>query len=169
MSLVDIQVDATIDISLYCEVLSRIVAVFMILWVSDIEAISKVIVLGQWVHPFLSKFFQYLTNSVCIFFTSCLCRISKYLLLSLFLLTFLLLFIGFLFYFFYCLIMAAAYPTLCCYSLNGFDGCIPGCVTLATRLYLSVALCEYKYIPIFEETAFSLFLGAYNSDIPLHL
>ena len=31
-------------------------------------------------------------------------------------------FIGFYFYFFYCLIMAAAYPTRCYYSLNGFDG-----------------------------------------------
>ena len=40
----------------YCEVLSRIVAVFMILWVTDIEAICKVIVFGQWVDPFLSKF-----------------------------------------------------------------------------------------------------------------
>ena len=38
----------------------------------------------------------------------------------------------FLILFFYCLIMAAAYPTLCCYSLNGFDRCVPGCVTLAT-------------------------------------
>ena len=79
-------------------------------------------------------------------------------------------FIGFLFYFFYCLIMAAAYPTLCCYSLNGFDGCIAGCVTLATRLFLSVALCEFiKYIRLFEETAFLLLLVAYNGDIPVHL
>ena len=70
--------------------------------------------------------------------------------------------------FFYCLIMAAAYPTLCCYNLNGCSGCIQGCVTLATRLYLSVALGIYKYIPIFEETVFSFFLGAYNGDIPVH-
>ena len=70
---------------------------------------------------------------------------------------------------FYCLIMAAAYPTLCCYSLNGFDGCIPGCVTLATHLYLSVALCGFiKYIRLFEETAF-LLLGAYNGDIPVQV
>ena len=82
------------------------------------------------------------------FFTSCLCTISKY--LSLFLLTFLLFFfIGFVFYNFYCLIMAAAYPTLCCYSLNDLDGCIPGCVTLATHLYLSVALCGFEYIHIY--------------------
>ena len=72
-------------------------------------------------------------------------------------------------YFFYCLIMAATYLTPCCYSSNGCSGCIPGCVTLATRLYLSVALGIYKYIPISEETAFSLFLGAYNGDIPVHL
>ena len=65
--------------------------------------------------------------------------------------------------------MAAAYPTLCCYSLDGFDGCIAGCVTLATRLFLSVALCEFiKYIRLFEETAF-LLLGAYNGDIPVHV
>ena len=51
--------------------------------------------------------------------------------------------------FFYCLIMAAAYPTLCCYSLNGFDGCIPGCVTLVTHLHLSVALCGFEYIHIY--------------------
>ena len=63
--------------------------------------------------------------------------------------------------------MAAAYPTLCCYSLNGFDGCIAGCVTFATRLFLSLALCEFiKYIRLFEETAF-LLLGAYNGDIPV--
>ena len=65
--------------------------------------------------------------------------------------------------------MAAANPTLCCYSLNGFDGCIAGCVTLATRLFLSVALCEFiKYIRLFEEAAFFL-LGANNGDIPVHL
>ena len=28
---------------------------------------------------------------------------------------------------------------------------------------------DLKYIPIFEETAFSLFLGAYNGDIPVHV
>ena len=65
--------------------------------------------------------------------------------------------------------MAAANPILCCYSLNGFDGCIAGCVTLATRLFLSVAPCEFiKYIRLFEETAF-LLLGAYNGDIPVQI
>ena len=62
-----------------------------------------------------------------------------------------------LFNFFYCLIMAVAYLTPCCYSSNGFDGCIPGCVTLTTHLYMSVALCGLIYIRIFEETAFCIF------------
>ena len=42
--------------------------------------------------------------------------------------------------FLYCLLMAAAYITPCCNSSNGFNGCIPGCVTLTTHLYLFVAL-----------------------------
>ena len=68
---------------------------------------------------------------------------------------------------FYCLIMAAAYPTLCCYSLNGFDGCIPGYVTLATHLYLSVALCGFQYIfRILEKTAFCFYLARTTVSYP---
>ena len=54
--------------------------------------------------------------------------------------------------------MAAAYLTPC-YSLNGFIECFPGCVTLATRLYLSVALGGTEYIHIFEETVILFYLA----------
>ena len=73
------------------------------------------------------------------------------------------------FYFSYCLIMAAAYPTLCCYSLNGFDGCIPGCVTLATHLYmyLSVALCGFEYIHTYlKRQRFPYFLARIKVTYP---
>ena len=66
--------------------------------------------------------------------------------------------------------LPAAYPTLCCYNLSGFDGCILGCVTLATHSYLSVALYEFEYIHKYlKRQRFFLFLGAYNGDIPVHM
>ena len=72
-----------------------------------------------------------------------------------------------LFYFFYCLIMAAAYPTLCCYSLNDFDGCVLGCVTLATHLFLFVALCGFEYIHVYlKRQRFPYFLARTTVKYP---
>ena len=70
--------------------------------------------------------------------------------------------------FFYCLIMAAAYPILCCYSLNGFNGCIPGCVTLTTLLQLFVALCGLLNTFVYLKRQRFVLLGAYNGDITVH-
>ena len=77
-------------------------------------------------------------------------------------------FLRFVFFFFFTVCLWLPLNSLlCCYSLNGFIGCILGCVTLATLVPVRGTWLN-TFIYIWKDSVFVLF-GEYNGDIPVHI